>query len=160
MDGYVQSGGGKKKGKNKGAANRRTLNFEEELEKGRKSAERVRADANSTFWCPQCNEFGDFEKTKEYSNFAPITIFSIERFKGSQKLQDSVIYPEKDLKLLDGTYDLYAVINHQGSAAKNGGHYSAYCLHENGQWYDFADQKVTPISDPQSANAYILFYKK
>ena len=99
----------------------------------------MRADANSTFWCPKCNEFGDFKKTKEYLNFAPVTIFSIERFKGNQKLQDSVVYPVKDLKLLDDIYDLYAVINHQGASAKNAGHYSAHCLHENGEWYDFKD---------------------
>jgi len=37
MDGLVQSGGGKKKGKNKGAAaNRRTFCFEEELDKSNK----------------------------------------------------------------------------------------------------------------------------
>lgn len=86
MEGYVQSGGGKKKGKNKGAANKRTLSFEEELDKSNKQEERVRADANSSFWCPKCNEFGEFKKRKEYQNFAPITIFSIERFKGNQKL--------------------------------------------------------------------------
>ena len=117
-------------------------------------------DANSTCWCSQCNEFGDYKKTKEYLKFAPITIFSLERFTGKQKLQDSVVYPVRKLKLLDDTYDLFAVINHTGSSAKNAGHYSAHCLHENGQWYDFVDQKVAPIQDPVSANAYILFYKK
>ena len=66
MEGMIQSGGGKKKGKNKGAANRRILSFEEELDKSNKLEERVRADANSSFWCSKCNEFGDFKKTKEY----------------------------------------------------------------------------------------------
>ncbi len=60
-------------------------------------------------------------------------------------------------------YDLYAVSNHYGSLAF--GHYTAYCKNpETGQWYDFNDSSVTPItaahieSEIVTKDAYVLYY--
>lgn len=59
------------------------------------------------------------------------------------------------------TYDLLSVICHHGTAGS--GHYIAYCQNViNGQWYEFDDQYVTEVHETvvQSAEAYVLFYRK
>ncbi|XP_023388722.1 ubiquitin carboxyl-terminal hydrolase 20 [Pteropus vampyrus] len=59
------------------------------------------------------------------------------------------------------TYDLLSVICHHGTAGS--GHYIAYCQNViNGQWYEFDDQYVTKVHETvvQSAEAYVLFYRK
>lgn len=59
-------------------------------------------------------------------------------------------------------YDLYAVDNHFGGLG--GGHYTAYAKSPaDGQWYNFDDSSVRPVSDPNSvrtSSAYLLFYRR
>lgn len=58
-------------------------------------------------------------------------------------------------------YNLFSVINHQGSIS--GGHYLSYikCI-ENGKWYCYNDHicNELDISDVKSNNAYILIYMR
>jgi len=58
-------------------------------------------------------------------------------------------------------YELYAVSNHYGSLGS--GHYTAYGKHrDDGNWYSFDDNFVKQISPEQvqTANAYVLFYRR
>ena len=67
-------------------------------------------------------------------------------------------------------YELYAIMIHSGGAY--GGHYYAYIKSfEDGNWYEFNDQKVTPLKEEsdifntfggsgQSGTAYLLMYRK
>lgn len=58
-------------------------------------------------------------------------------------------------------YDLVAVIVHHGTAG--GGHYTCYALNgPSGQWMEFDDSSVRPVSSETVANcqAYVLFYQK
>ena len=50
-------------------------------------------------------------------------------------------------------FDLYAVVNHQGSL--NAGHYYAYAKNE-GKWYKFNDSKVTETHEINQKHAYML----
>ncbi|GAB5371425.1 hypothetical protein AAMO2058_001578800 [Amorphochlora amoebiformis] len=67
------------------------------------------------------------------------------------------------IKKSDRLYDLYAVINHYGSAY--GGHYVAFAKAKKGMddsWYCFDDSRVTKIKeeDVVTRHAYMLFYKR
>ena len=57
-------------------------------------------------------------------------------------------------------YKLRAVSNHIGSL--NSGHYFAYCLNNNGKWYNYNDRTVQEINKEEivSEKAYCLFYEK
>jgi ubiquitin carboxyl-terminal hydrolase 47 len=72
------------------------------------------------------------------------------------------------LKQGDLVYELYAVLVHSGSAI--GGHYYAYIKSfDDGNWYNFNDSTVTPITLEDvtkvfgdgrgSATAYMLKYR-
>ena len=80
-------------------------------------------------------------------------------------------YPVTGLQLANDTFDLSAVINHEGSAVS--GHYRAFIKREN-CWYDCNDGEITPLLNMslagprhdvpkiaiQSEEAYMLMYTK
>ena len=59
-------------------------------------------------------------------------------------------------------YDLFAISQHYGSLG--GGHYTATCRAEDGDWYSFNDSSVDRLDamDPQDSarSAYVLFYRR
>ena len=59
-------------------------------------------------------------------------------------------------------YDLFAISQHFGSLG--GGHYTAICQYEDGDWYSFNDSSVDRLDamDPQDSarSAYVLFYRR
>lgn len=66
-------------------------------------------------------------------------------------------------------YDCFAVSNHMGSVS--GGHYTAYCLHEEALradacdgpcWYSYNDRHVMPMAKTGvvTPSAYVLFYRR
>lgn len=64
-------------------------------------------------------------------------------------------------------YDLYGLCCHLGGDSANYGHYVSYCLHDNGKWYRFDDERVVEVDMEYELttheirqNAYLLFYKK
>ena len=79
------------------------------------------------------------------------------------KIKTKVQYPVTGLQLGNDTFDLSAVINHDGSASF--GHYRAFITREN-YWYDCNDGEITPlpimsVADAiQSEEAYMLMYTK
>ena len=87
------------------------------------------------------------------------------------KIKTKVQYPVTGLQLGNDTFDLSAVINHDGSASS--GHYRAFIKREN-CWYDCNDGEITPLQNMslagprhdvpkiaiQSEEAYMLMYTK
>ncbi|KAL3043268.1 hypothetical protein OYC64_021064 [Pagothenia borchgrevinki] len=124
---------------------------------------------------PTCNRCKTRRKcTKRFSiqKFPQILVLHLKRFSDSNlrtsKLSTYVNFPLKELDLRefssDGgerpVYNLYAVSNHSGNAL--GGHYTAYCKSPAlGEWYNYNDCRVSPVSSSQvrSSNAYVLFYE-
>uniref|UniRef100_A0A3Q3WNL2 Ubiquitin carboxyl-terminal hydrolase n=1 Tax=Mola mola TaxID=94237 RepID=A0A3Q3WNL2_MOLML len=123
---------------------------------------------------PTCNRCNDRRKcTKRFSiqKFPQILVLHLKRFSDlnnrASKLSTYINFPLKDLDLREFSsasdrpvYNLYAVSNHSGNAL--GGHYTAYCRHPAlGEWYNFNDSRVSPVSSNQvqSSNAYVLFYE-
>ncbi|XP_059812974.1 ubiquitin carboxyl-terminal hydrolase 2-like isoform X2 [Hypanus sabinus] len=101
-----------------------------------------------------------------------ILVLHLKRFSEARirtnKLSTFVNFPLKDLDLREfssdsnvhAVYNLYAVSNHSGTTLS--GHYTAYCKNpQSGEWYNFNDTRVTPISSSQlrTSDAYVLFYE-
>lgn len=92
-----------------------------------------------------------------------------EHEEGHLKHEQMVNFPVKGLDLASFAigekeapiYDLYAVINHEGSCHK--GRYTAVAFNESlKEWHEFQNKLVKKVEPEQlcSTNAYILFYKR
>ncbi|XP_055516689.1 ubiquitin carboxyl-terminal hydrolase 2-like isoform X2 [Leucoraja erinacea] len=122
--------------------------------------------------CYRCKVRRKCTKKFTIQKFPKILVLHLKRFSEARvrtsKLSTFVNFPLKDLDLRefssDGSvhavYNLYAVSNHSGTTM--GGHYTAYCKHpQSGEWYNFNDSRVTPVSSSQirTSDAYVLFYE-
>eukprot|EP01116_Phalansterium_solitarium_P005627 TRINITY_DN1744_c0_g1_i1.p1 TRINITY_DN1744_c0_g1~~TRINITY_DN1744_c0_g1_i1.p1 ORF type:complete len:901 (+),score=200.55 TRINITY_DN1744_c0_g1_i1:82-2784(+) len=133
------------------------------------------------YMCESCKSLND--ATKAFS-FVPerlpeVLCLHIKRFRydsyWSSKISDQVVFPLRGLDLrpfiatADGlglpedfaTYDLLALINHQGSTG--GGHYIAYAVNEKtGRWYEYDDRSVREVDESvvTDTEAYVLFYRR
>lgn len=126
------------------------------------------------WYCPVCKKHYQATKKLDLWRLPEILVIHLKRFSYSRflknKLETYVDFPVHDLDLsahiahkegqTSHRYILYAVSNHYGSMG--GGHYTAYVHHGGGQWYDFDDSHVSPISEDKikSSAAYVLFYRR
>ena len=93
-----------------------------------------------------------------------ILVIHLCRFHGNGQKDDRSIRIQKNIELdsenSKATYDLQAVVLHEGST--DGGHYYA-CVKslEDGQWRKFDDQFITQIPDADFSgpSPYVLFYR-
>ena len=103
-------------------------------------------------------------------------IISLKKFDiNGAKIKKIIDYPSKfnlndyfwrtrkrDSKTKNGNnYELYAVINHEGSYS-HWGHYNCYVLACDQCWYRWDDSKIKKITDENQKSlekAYILFYR-
>ena len=123
--------------------------------------------------CTRCKSPQRTEKTIDIWKLPTVLICVVKRFYFSkqkrQKLVDLVDFPVSKLELTrfvsspqkqTPLYDLFGVVNHEGSMSK--GHYYAFTKHRNNnQWYYYDDEEVRVIKDVNlivSGDAYILFY--
>jgi len=130
--------------------------------------------ANDAWYCRTCKDhFQAFKKFDLYS-VPPLLIIHLKRFSNEglwrSKIDTLVKFPITGLDLTSRVrknelsiplvYDLYAISNHSGSLA--GGHYTAMCLHRDGNWYDYNDTVVHPITEDEltKPEAYVLFYRR
>ncbi|KAK6926494.1 Peptidase C19, ubiquitin carboxyl-terminal hydrolase [Dillenia turbinata] len=125
-------------------------------------------------YCPSCKEHRQASKKLDLWRLPEILVIHLKRFSYSRytknKLETSVDFPIDDLNLStyiaykngesSFRYMLYAISNHYGSMG--GGHYTAFVNHGGGQWYDFDDSHVFPISEDKikTSAAYVLFYRR
>ncbi|CAD8046941.1 unnamed protein product [Paramecium sonneborni] len=124
---------------------------------------------NDTWKCDKCKKTNKSVKRKMFISQTPqYLIIQFKRFTSfptSQKINDSISYPEKlDIqdfcsKGLQTKYKLKALITHMGQI--NGGHYKAYAQRYD-NWYLFDDETVTKINGKQLSDksAYVLLYEK
>ena len=126
------------------------------------------SEMDACFYCKTCNALRGIQKSQEILQLGPIIVFSLQRFLNNRKTSDYVEYPAsikmgnyicEDRYKKDTEYEIYGVVNHQGSL--NGGHYTANCKTDQG-WYNFNDSRVSKINESQIFNnsAYLLFYKR
>ncbi|KAI1903289.1 hypothetical protein AGOR_G00025670 [Albula goreensis] len=122
--------------------------------------------------CYRCKSRRKCTKKFTIQKFPKILVLHLKRFSEARvrtsKLSTFVNFPIRDLDLREfasensthAVYNLYAVSNHSGTTM--GGHYTAYCRNPVlGEWYNFNDSRVTPMSSSQvrSSDAYVLFYE-
>ena len=128
--------------------------------------------------CEKCLKDND-EKIKEkvtkkekFTKLPPVLILTLQRFKTrktySQKINCLIEFPLTDLKIENEEYDLYGVINHNGTIQS--GHYTAIInlkdqfksknKKNDSEWVMFNDSTYQIISKEkiQSEQAYILVY--
>lgn len=96
-----------------------------------------------------------------------LLIVCFKRFTTSGKITAAVEIPfrlgsEEVPELQNDSYQIYAMINHEGKAMASG-HYKATCLIKE-QWVEFDDYKANLITIEQaeeiSAQAYVLLYRR
>ena len=131
------------------------------------------------------NEFTKKEELENYDSKNPsdkyyrklsfwktptLLIICFKRFNNmSHKINHNISFPIHNLDLSrysmkyeeeSTMYNLYAVCNHIGNSFS--GHYYAYCKNQNGNWYEYNDEKVNIIKESElnTKHAYCLFYKK
>jgi len=124
------------------------------------------------WFCSNCNGLKQAFKKFDIWTVPPILVIHLKRFsyKSSfrEKIETFVDFPFyldlstriKSSNNTQNNYQLYAVSNHYG--LMGGGHYTAYCLHRDGKWYEYNDSIVKEISpeDVKTAAAYVLFYRR
>lgn len=130
-------------------------------------------DEANLWLCEGCNQRVKIIKKIRLYKAPPVLVIQLKRFGSMRSFKDNrlVTYPldnfdisplvspvQADLSKCN-TYKLQSVINHMGSM--NSGHYYSYCLDEDsGTWYQFNDDKVSPISESRivTQTAYLLIY--
>ncbi|XP_043914565.1 ubiquitin carboxyl-terminal hydrolase 20 isoform X2 [Protopterus annectens] len=137
------------------------------------AADELKGD--NMYSCEKCKKLRNGIKYCKVLKLPEILCIHLKRFRHevmySFKINNHVSFPLEGLDLRPflakesnskiTTYDLLSVICHHGTAGS--GHYIAYCQNViNGQWYEFDDQYVTEVHETvvQSAEAYVLFYRK
>ncbi|XP_046682742.1 ubiquitin carboxyl-terminal hydrolase 2-like isoform X2 [Homalodisca vitripennis] len=123
--------------------------------------------------CSKCNTRRKCKKRILIQKFPEVLVIHLKRFSlggRSCKVESTIDFPVSNLDVAAYSadsqvknlgYDLYAVVNHNGTCYT--GHYTAYCKHPySGEWHSFNDLSVRPIS-PETHNkrdAYVLFYEQ
>ncbi|XP_051514536.1 ubiquitin carboxyl-terminal hydrolase 20 isoform X2 [Myxocyprinus asiaticus] len=137
------------------------------------AADELKGD--NMYSCERCKKLRNGVKYCKVLRLPEILCIHLKRFRHevmySFKINSHVSFPLEGLDLKPflakespsqiTTFDLLSVICHHGTAGS--GHYIAYCQNViNGQWYEFDDQYVTEVHETvvQSAEAYVLFYRK
>ena len=115
-------------------------------------------------------EYIECYKQIQFWNCPKNLIIVLKRFLNNGSNNDSLVeFPLVDLNISKysvgygknkNIYRLRAISNHIGSL--NSGHYFAYCLSDNGKWYNYNDRTVQEISESslKAEKAYCLFYEK
>jgi ubiquitin C-terminal hydrolase len=134
-------------------------------------------EESEMWYCNRCQEHVQAWKKFDLYSSPPILIVHLKRFQYSAAThrRDKIgIYIDFPLVGLDLTglvshwddgeepiYDCYAVSNHFGGLG--GGHYTAYCLNDDGSWAHYDDGRITTHVDAKevvSAAAYCLYYRR
>ncbi|KAL4623596.1 ubiquitin carboxyl-terminal hydrolase 27-like isoform X1 [Arapaima gigas] len=125
-------------------------------------------DGENQMYCDICDEKTDTEVSCEISECPKILTLHLKRFDfdyNSMMYVKNNCCVEMPLKLQVNqkhTFQLYAVINHNGN--HTGGHYYAVIKSfEDHSWYQFDDSCVKPIDKNEtftSKNAYLLMYRR
>jgi hypothetical protein len=121
--------------------------------------------------CENCKEKQIFTKNLKIERIPKYLVLSLKRFKitmmKNSKINCPIKFPLKNINLdkylvnnsqeNSKVYDLFAVINHNGSLS--GGHYNCI-IKQNNRWIKYNDSSVSYLSRTfDTEEAYILVYK-
>lgn len=127
-------------------------------------------DNDNKYECDSCKKKTNAKRKLIFWRTPDVLIMTLKRFNIMRKINKMVDFPLEGLDLSSyvsgydknrSIYDLYAVSNHTGGTLS--GHYFSYCKMNDGNWYEFNDNIVTPLINTSSvvtSSAYVLFYKK
>ena len=127
-------------------------------------------DGDNKWYHEEKKEYMECFKQIKFWKTPKNLIIVLKRFLNNGSKNDSLVdFPLENLNLSKycvgygknkNIYRLRAISNHIGSL--NSGHYFAYCLSQNGKWYNYNDRSVAEISNSNliSEKAYCLFYEK
>jgi ubiquitin C-terminal hydrolase len=134
-------------------------------------------EESDMWYCNRCREHVQAWKNVDLYLAPPILFIHLKRFHFSasthrrDKIGAFIDFPLKGLDLTERVshwtdeekpiYDCFAVSNHFGGLG--GGHYTAYCLNDDGSWAYYDDSRVTTNVDPKdvvSPAAYCLYYRR
>ena len=131
----------------------------------------IRGKNNSSFYCSLCEKnHTNYSEDKIYKPPEILTII-LDRGKGKKFREKVEIGKEINLKEYidnedneneDYIYKLICICTHSGDSSSSG-HYTAYCLNDNGKYYYFSDTDVKEITNEKDIyqnEPYLLFYKK
>jgi len=123
--------------------------------------------------CPNCASLQKSERSMRVWSLPPVLVICLKRFaRKNGGLRKNSINVHFEVESLDMSpcshesseskggshYKLYAVTNHEGSLHQ--GHYTSNVHDQEAGWLEFDDQSVSRITDVQSQNAYILYFRK
>lgn len=134
-------------------------------------------EESEMWYCNRCKEHVQAWKKFDLYTVPPILIIHLKRFHYSatthrrDKIGSQIDFPLEGLDLTSHVshwkedekpiYDCYAVSNHFGGLG--GGHYTAYCLNDDGSWAHYDDGRITTNVNPKevvSPAAYCLYYRR
>lgn len=127
-------------------------------------------DSDNQWKCEHCGELSNAQKVITFWKLPKIMIVVLKRFNyglSLSKINRKIDFPLDDLDMtnyVDGyykyesKYEAFGIINHIGNL--HFGHYYAYCKNPNGNWYNYDDENVRPLSKIDIDNAYVIFYRR
>ena len=132
-------------------------------------------EGDNQYECSQCDKYTDASKKWDVREAPLNLIINLKKFdKFGAKIISGLDYPNQfnlnDYVTKTGkgtknknnlTYELYAVINHEGEHS-HCGHYNCYIKNLDGNWYNCDDSKVKKFNGnyvKDADKAYILFYR-
>lgn len=132
-----------------------------------------RLTGENRYSCEKCNMKTNAVKSMAYWHLPKIMVIQIKRFRytasGHQTKINNVINFPLELSMYKycisgdrhnkSLYELFGVMNHIGGTG--GGHYYAYVKNYRGEWNEYNDSRVSPISENKLVDrtAYCLFYR-
>jgi hypothetical protein len=132
-------------------------------------------EGENQYECTQCNGYTNASKKLDIREAPLNLIINLKKFdQFGAKIKSGLDYPnqfnlndyvykmEKTTKKGNNlTYELYAVINHEGDHS-HWGHYNWYVKNLDGNWYNCDDSKIKKFNGSNTKDldkAYILFYR-
>jgi ubiquitin C-terminal hydrolase len=128
-------------------------------------------DNDNLLMCEKCNEQRRVRKQTLLWRMPNYLIIVFKRFNfRMSKITKKIDFPLNNLDMADymesydknnSKYDLVSICNHSGHTS--GGHYFTYCKNANNKWYEFNDEEVNEIENPEavvSSSAYYLIYER
>ena len=132
----------------------------------------IREQQNSSFFCNLCNKTQTNKSINAIYDSPEILTIILDRghgktFKGTVDFDLEINiknYIDRDNKKdrKDILYKLICISTHSGDSS-SAGHYTSYCLNDNGKYYYFSDtyvKEIKDLNDLYNNEPYLLFYKK
>ena len=132
----------------------------------------IKDHEKSSFYCNLCDETHEGKSINGIYESPEILTIILDRghgktFKGQVDFEQKInikkyVDKEYNKDKNDILYKLICICTHSGESSSKG-HYTSYCLNENGKFYYFSDDYVEEVEDEKELyedEPYLLFYQK